>query len=303
MQSSDVEASGQDQVDEPEILPVQMGFDYSTLPAEIRAEAKTAADEIKSSIRRSVMDVGAALSRIKNQLPHGQFGKWLSAEFGLSERTAQNYMNAAALASKSETVSVLRPKTLYLLSSPSTPDSIRQKVIEQFDAGQPIPDRAIRAMVHQAKVHQQEKPRRTQLRRDPGSAPQSPTPQPPIEPAEQAVRFIAAMPEDERVTFLAHRIKELPMGARAKLLGIDAFAEVLVAKVREVQQRKEKNGEATTDAKVKRQARPDIAADEPQPEQPTGSTRTITSTDAVADVPLVAAYQAIPDLEFIDGSC
>jgi hypothetical protein len=162
MQSSNAAASARDQVDELENLPVQMGFEYGVLPAEIRAEARTAADEIKTLIRESVIKVGTALSRIKDRLPHGQFGKWLSAEFGLTERTAQNYMNAAALASKSETVSFLRPKTLYLLASPSTPDSIRQTVIERFEAGQPIPDQAIRNMVQQAKVQQKEEQQRAE---------------------------------------------------------------------------------------------------------------------------------------------
>jgi hypothetical protein len=145
---------------ERETLTAQAGFDYSALPTEIRDEAKIAADEIRGLMRRSIVDVGAALARIKDRLPHGQFGKWLSAEFGLTERTAQNYMAAAALASEYETVSDLRPKTLYLLASPSTPEPIRREVIARFDAGEPIPDRTIKEMIGKAKVRQrQEQPR------------------------------------------------------------------------------------------------------------------------------------------------
>jgi hypothetical protein len=44
----------------------------------------------------------------------------------MTERTARNYMAAAELVSKSETVSVLQPKTLYLLASPSTPEPIER---------------------------------------------------------------------------------------------------------------------------------------------------------------------------------
>src|SRR5436309_212642 len=96
---------GKEPCHEPETLPVQSGFDYGLLPSEVRAEAKSAADQIKTLMHRAIVDVGTALARIKERLPHGQFGKWLSAEFGLTERTAQNYMAAAALVSECETVS------------------------------------------------------------------------------------------------------------------------------------------------------------------------------------------------------
>lgn len=152
---------GDSQVLEGEIIPpMRAGFDYSVLPTNIGAEAKIAADEIRALIRRGIVDVGAALSRIKDRLPHGQFGKWLSAEFGLTERTAQNYMAVAALVSKYEAVSDLQQKTLCLLASPSTPEPIRQAVIARFGAGERIPDRTIKEMIGQAKVRQQEEPRR-----------------------------------------------------------------------------------------------------------------------------------------------
>src|SRR5439155_730436 len=129
---------------ERETLPVQAGFDYGSLPAEIRGEAKSAANEIKSLMSHTIVDVGTALARIKERIPHGQWAKWLLAEFGLTQRSAQNYMAAAGLVAKNETVSVLQPKTLYLLASPSIPEVIRQTVIERFDAGEPIADRAIK---------------------------------------------------------------------------------------------------------------------------------------------------------------
>jgi hypothetical protein len=143
-----------------EILPLQTGFDYSALSAEIRTEAQLVADEIKKRMRGAVIEVGVALARIKDRLEHGQFGKWLVAEFGMTERTAQNYMSAAALASKCETVSVLRPKTLYLLAAPATPEPVRQAVIDRFNAGEVIPDLAIKEMVNDARYEAQETIRR-----------------------------------------------------------------------------------------------------------------------------------------------
>jgi Protein of unknown function (DUF3102) len=86
---------------ERETLMVQAGFDYGAFPIEIRGEAKSAADEIKSLMRHTIVDVGAALARIKERIPHRQWAKWL-AEFGLTQRSAQNYMAAAGLVAKYE---------------------------------------------------------------------------------------------------------------------------------------------------------------------------------------------------------
>jgi Protein of unknown function (DUF3102) len=147
---------------EGESLPVQGGFDYGSLPAEIRSEAKSAADEIKSLMRHTIVDVGAALARIKERIPHGQWAKWLLAEFGLTQRSAQNYMAAAGLVAKNETVSVLQPKTLYLLASPSIPEAIRQTVIERFDAGEPMADRAIKEIIGKARIELREVQRRAE---------------------------------------------------------------------------------------------------------------------------------------------
>src|SRR3954454_15460067 len=117
-------------------------FDYDSLPDDVRLEARGAAGRIKGLVRGAMIEVGAALKDIRDRLPHGQFGKWLFAEFALTERTARNYMAAAELVSKSETVSVLQPKTLYLLASPSTPEPIKQAVIERFDSGDRLSDLA-----------------------------------------------------------------------------------------------------------------------------------------------------------------
>lgn len=129
------------------------GFDYSNLTSDVAGEAKAAAGRIKG-MRGSILEVGADLRRIKERLPHGEFGKWLKAEFGMTERSAQNYMAAAGLVEQSETVSVLRPKTLYLLSAPSTPAPVREDIVRRFSAGEVISDRAVEEMVDAAKFEQ-----------------------------------------------------------------------------------------------------------------------------------------------------
>ena len=54
------------------------------------------ADRIRERVKKTVediIDVGNDLLAVKEALPHGQFGPWLKAEFGWSERSAQNFMS------------------------------------------------------------------------------------------------------------------------------------------------------------------------------------------------------------------
>ena len=159
----------------PEIMPLETGFDYDALPAEIRTEAKIVADEIKRRMRGAVIEVGAALARIKDRLAHGQFGEWLVAEFGMTERTAQNYMSAAALAAKYETVSVLPAGSLYLLAAPSTPEPARNAVIDRLGRGEAPSAKAIKALIADAKYQEQEEQRRRGRRTSPPSKPERPS--------------------------------------------------------------------------------------------------------------------------------
>jgi hypothetical protein len=75
--------------------------------------ASTAAAKAVDYAKRA----GLLLLQVKEQLPHGEFGKWLQANLTVSERTAQRYMLVAqgkqvplrALAAKTDTVSDLKP--------------------------------------------------------------------------------------------------------------------------------------------------------------------------------------------------
>jgi hypothetical protein len=67
----------------------------------------------------NVITIGDLLLEAKDQLGHGEWLPWLKSNFGSSESTAQNYMNAARLAAKYPTVGDLRlrPTALYYLGS------------------------------------------------------------------------------------------------------------------------------------------------------------------------------------------
>ncbi len=63
---------------------------------------------------------------VKQQIQHGQFGAWLHAEFGMTERMTRNDMRAvAAFGAKTDIMSDLPPTAIYTLAAPSTPTQFR----------------------------------------------------------------------------------------------------------------------------------------------------------------------------------
>lgn len=114
------------------------GFAYGALEPALAGQAKAAADRIKANQEasdKSLFAIGRDLLAIKANLPHGAFGKWITAEFGMTDRTAQNYMNATLALEKNESVSFLPPTVIYLLAAPSTPTEIIESVIAESERG------------------------------------------------------------------------------------------------------------------------------------------------------------------------
>lgn len=48
--------------------------------------------ECKKNIENNTVSLGLYLASVKEQLPHGEFGKWIEDNVGFSERTARRYM-------------------------------------------------------------------------------------------------------------------------------------------------------------------------------------------------------------------
>jgi Protein of unknown function (DUF3102) len=121
---------------------IEAEFNYAALDPDIASAAKEAAGRIRNILSQTtagIIEAGGRLKAIKDRLPHGQFTKWLAAEFGMSDRTARLYMNAAEWAAgKAETVSVLQPTTVYALAAPSTPDTVKVGVLKRLESGEAI---------------------------------------------------------------------------------------------------------------------------------------------------------------------
>lgn len=130
---------------------------YNGLQPAMAKLAEDAADRIRShgeSARRSVVEIGKELREVKDKLGYGFFGKWIEAEFGMTAKTAQNYMNRARMAEKSESVPGLSDTALQLLAAPSA-DDVRDRIIktitDDIRAGKPAPKtKAVKEMISKA---------------------------------------------------------------------------------------------------------------------------------------------------------
>jgi len=109
-------------------LPTTINKDLSP---EIQSRIDRAATIIRDhdrATKKAIFEIGKILVDVKNALDHGQFGKWISREFGWTNRTAQNYMNMSRnLSDHSETVSHLPMKIVYDIAA--LPDAGRADVI------------------------------------------------------------------------------------------------------------------------------------------------------------------------------
>jgi DUF3102 family protein len=125
-----------------------IGFDYSILDASVAADVRGAANRIKGhnqKIQGEVIKIGLELIEIKAKLSHGSFGPWLDAEFQMSERTGQNYMNYAAWApTKSAIVADLPMAIGYALSAPTAPPEVVEQVLADVGAGKTMTVKIVR---------------------------------------------------------------------------------------------------------------------------------------------------------------
>lgn len=124
-------------------LAVQQGFDYSQIDEGIRDEVQQAANSIRAygkAMQGSLIAIGKRLIEVKGMLPEGQFSAWIEAEFQLSQRSAQNFMNVARVFGNRghEIISPLSDTVLYLLAAPSTPEEARVEVEQAAIEGKKI---------------------------------------------------------------------------------------------------------------------------------------------------------------------
>lgn len=130
-------------------------FDYAALDRATEVEARSDAALIKGLMRRTaedVIEIGKALIRQKERLPHGMFLPWIETEFEMSQSAALRFVNVAnAYGGKSVTVTDLTTKALYELSAPSTPPEVREEVERRISAGELVSSEDVRTLKEQFK--------------------------------------------------------------------------------------------------------------------------------------------------------
>lgn len=130
-------------------------FPYEGLtPGEVETLRDGAADirRLSAHTTERMLLIGNVLNLAKTLLGHGRFGRWLNTEIGWPERTAQRFMRAAEVfGSKNDTVSVLEPSAVYKLSAKSTPETVRNVILERLERGEPLPLATIQSEVGEAR--------------------------------------------------------------------------------------------------------------------------------------------------------
>lgn len=126
-------------------------FDYSALDSEARVVVQQKTGEIRDRMSRAatnIVEIGERLIAVKGSLTHGQFTKWLGAEFDWSERAARRMMEVAGQFKTANLAEMdVAPSALYLLASPSTPAATREKFIEQAKSGKKVTHKEVKAEV------------------------------------------------------------------------------------------------------------------------------------------------------------
>lgn len=120
---------------------IQTGFDYAALPTDIALKAQLAANSIKLRLKRTVEDIieiGRELTAVKPSL-EGTFDAWFEAETGLDRHMAYKFIQVSEkFGAVNNLPSTISPTVLYLLSAPSTPETVVQQAIEKAESGEDV---------------------------------------------------------------------------------------------------------------------------------------------------------------------
>lgn len=78
------------------------------------------------------VEIGKDLIEQKSSLGHGSYMKWIETEFQWSQSYADKFVHVArTFGDKLPSISNLGATALYALAAPSTPEPIREQVLER----------------------------------------------------------------------------------------------------------------------------------------------------------------------------
>lgn len=135
---------------------VVQAFNYAQLNGEEAQAARDARDRIRRRTTaqiEAIIETGEDLIQVKELLGHGRFSGWIEAEFGMSQRTATNYMRAAeAFRGKTEIIADLPAATVYALAA--APNETRETIIQEIGSKAPPTEQQVKDALWTARREQ-----------------------------------------------------------------------------------------------------------------------------------------------------
>ena len=146
--NEDVNESGSESLE----TTIKKIFYYNSLDADTKSFLLESEEEIDFIVKQSGWKIGHILLKVKDRLPHGDFGTWLDNRWGWTDRTAQSMMNIAR-SFKSEIISDLFPRQVQnLLASTSTPESAMEEAISRAEDGEKPTHAQVKELVEAKKA-------------------------------------------------------------------------------------------------------------------------------------------------------
>ncbi|SRR5258707_69708 len=144
---------------------VQLTFDYSVLTPEQAQRTQDAELRIVGRTWKAITDNGKDLRAVKDDIGHGHYLNWIRS-IGISEKTAENWMNASEHFGEIRNGYEFENAALYLLSTSKVPESARQEAKERAEEGEKITEDVARKIrdAHKAKEQAEELERQAQAR-------------------------------------------------------------------------------------------------------------------------------------------
>lgn len=107
---------------------------------------------------RDVIEIGARLVDAKGKAGHGNWLPWLEREFGWSDDTAERFMSLHRLQGQIPQIAEydLPVSGLYMLAAPSTPEEVREVVVEKAKNGESISVAEVKRMIDEATKKQKQ---------------------------------------------------------------------------------------------------------------------------------------------------
>jgi hypothetical protein len=137
-------------------VEVIMAFDYTgILPGDamqLRLISKRV-KELLPTLIPIIIEIGTHLEAAKRLLPHGRFGAYCDEEMGISDKSAQNYMNLARLARTRDPsdLAKLSAGAGYELAARNTPEPVVSEVLADVRAGLLVTEDDVKQRISVAK--------------------------------------------------------------------------------------------------------------------------------------------------------